>query len=53
MLPHTALSRVWQGLWVIVTAKARFPAGESYPKEPDVFHDEVLAAQEFKVVRSM
>ena len=31
------------GLWVILTAKARFAAGEGWPRVPDVFHDERLA----------
>ena len=31
------------GLWVILAAKARYAAGEAWPRVPDVFHDERLA----------
>ncbi|KAL1514538.1 hypothetical protein AB1Y20_003635 [Prymnesium parvum] len=34
-----------RGIWVIVTGKARFAAGERYPEVADVFHDEALAAR--------
>eukprot|EP00965_Chrysotila_dentata_P030708 1022651-Pleurochrysis_carterae.AAC.1 len=30
------------GLWVILAAKARFAAGEGWPKFTDVFHDQRL-----------
>ena len=31
------------GLWVILAAKARYAAGEAWPRVPDVFHDDRLA----------
>lgn len=33
------------GKWVIIAAKARYAAGEDWPRTADVFHDEALAAK--------
>jgi len=42
---RTAVQRLADaGFWVIIAAKARFAAGESYPEAADVFHDTRLAS---------
>ncbi|EOD23906.1 hypothetical protein EMIHUDRAFT_206882 [Emiliania huxleyi CCMP1516] len=43
LLPAANLVRL-VGFWVIIAAKARFAAGESYPEAADVFHDTRLAS---------
>jgi len=33
------------GLWVIITARAKYAAGWGYPTQPDAFHDAVIREQ--------
>jgi hypothetical protein len=39
------------GLWVIITARARYASGYTWPDDPDVFHDPVLKHKFYEMWR--